>query len=49
MIWLGYFADYALLHVKPEGQDYCAVIRDIDWALTHGIDFLCTYSTRLQH
>ena len=47
MIGLGCFADYALLHAKPVGQDYCAVIGAIDWALTHGIDFLCAYSTRL--
>jgi hypothetical protein len=26
MIWLGYFADYALLHAKLVEQDYCAVI-----------------------
>ena len=38
MRWLRYFADYALLHAKPIEQDYCAVIGDIDWALTDGID-----------
>jgi hypothetical protein len=39
MGWIGYFADYASLQARPVEQDYCAVIGDIDWALTDGIDF----------
>jgi hypothetical protein len=39
MILLSYFADYALLHAKSVEQDYCAVIGDIDWDITHGNDF----------
>jgi hypothetical protein len=39
MRWLSYFADYASLQARPVEQDYCAVIGDIDWALTDGIDF----------
>jgi hypothetical protein len=39
MRWLSYFANYALLHAKPIEQHYCAVIGDINWALSHGIDF----------
>jgi hypothetical protein len=39
MRWLSYFANYALLQARPVLPDYYAVIGDINWIPTHGIDF----------